>query len=135
MNECLADQKLVVLRRLARQASRENDGDENLHHVVRDHGGMKLRHVGFEMPRALVIFPEAIGYGFAPSGFDASAVPQHARRIPQHRLYLVRVMRILRGNEFGEERARLGFVRGGGGIGAEHGHHDDGENRGRGRKP
>jgi hypothetical protein len=42
-------------------------------------------------------------------------------------------MRILRGNEFGEERPRLGFISGGC-MPAQHDHHDGSENRGRGRK-
>ena len=55
-NERLADEKGVVLRRFAWKAARENDRDKNLHNIVRDRRYVKLRHVGFEMPRALVIF-------------------------------------------------------------------------------
>jgi len=49
--------KRVVLRRSTGESSRENDRNEDLHDVVGDHGCMELRHVGFEMPRAFVVFP------------------------------------------------------------------------------
>ena len=99
-NERLADEKCVVLRRLAWKAARENDRDKNLHNIVRDRRYVKLRHVGFEMPRALVIFLEPSGDRIASSGFDAARKPEHARRIPEHGFHIVRVMRILRSNEF-----------------------------------
>ena len=66
VNEGLADQKRVVLGSGTGKSSRENDGDKDLHDVVGDHGHMELRHVGFEMPRAFVVFLETIGDSLAP---------------------------------------------------------------------
>src|ERR1700736_6651957 len=95
-NERLADEKDIVLRRFAWKAARENDRDENLHDVVRDRGYVKLRHVGFEMPCAFVVFLEPSGDRIASSGFDATRKPEHAGRIPKHGFHIVRIMRILR---------------------------------------
>src|SRR5689334_3046154 len=68
-NECLANQKCVVLWRVAWKASRENDGDKDLNHVARDRRNVKLRHVGFEMPSAFIVLLEASCDRVGPSGF------------------------------------------------------------------
>ena len=77
-NERLADKKRVVLWWFAWKAARENDGDKNLHDVVRDRGYVELRHVGFEMPCAIVVLLEPSGDRLASSGFDATRKPEHA---------------------------------------------------------
>ena len=77
-NERLADEKRVVLGWFAWKAARENDGDKNLHDVVRDRGYVELRHVGFEMPCAIVVLLEPSGDRLASSGFDATRKPEHA---------------------------------------------------------
>src|ERR1700751_643886 len=126
-NERLADEKGVVLRRFAWKAARENDRNKNLYNIVRDRHYVKLRHVGFEMPRPLVIFLEPSGDRIAPSGFDAARKPEHAGRIPEHGFHIVRVMRILRSNEFCKEGPCRGFVRGSGCVATRCDYHEDNE--------
>ena len=109
-DEGLADEKGVPLWLAARKAARESDWHENLHDVVRDRGGMKARHVRFELPGALIVLLETVDGGLCPSGFDPAGEEQHVGRLPEHGFDRVCVMRILRSHEFREEIAHFARI-------------------------
>jgi hypothetical protein len=93
-DDCLAYQKRRLLRGLARLASCERNGDEDLYGAIWQCSRLQLVRIRIKVPGPLVVAAEHIKRGFRASNLYTASDPQGTVKLAESRLGKSRVGRV-----------------------------------------
>ena len=112
MDDGLAYQKRRLLRGLARLASCERNGDEDLYGAIWQCSRLQLVRIRIKVPGPLVVAAEHIKRGFRASNLCTASDLQEVLGIPQHRSHGSEIMSVLGRDETPKKLSGLILHRG-----------------------